>query len=255
MHKFSSILIFVLLFSFIQILAQLASVVSGKVTNSNGTELTIKEIIRTDSKGKVTKLPIQKSDATYSNAFNNGERYTMFFPGHKIAKGNEIIDLTSKTEYTEWTIDYLIEPFKPNELIFAGLIFEPNDTVISLSGTYMLNEMIEMAKIHRVLVFNVEINLQDCSFKKKSKTVETIVKNKKKKSKVTISVESQAEELIGKRENALLNYFQDKKFHKNFFVINKNTKIATASKSKKDKKNADKTNNLIVKIESVKSER
>ena len=255
----------ILLMNFSIIFAQnnVPILVTGSITNNGapvGTDIRI-----VDEKGSSFKVKSNSNDGFYQQSLISGMTYHIFIDGYLIADGKNHINISPSSDYKELTFNFNVIKLDAGLEIFKTIGFEKNKSSLTKEGFEHLNDLKEMTKTQKsVIYFDIAINTSDSDFKpKKEKITETVIvkgKEKKKTKTITVSIEEQKKRLFSERENVLLEKLSEIKINKrNVTIIHDTTPMPKAknTKSKSTKKEKEESNpsknygNLSVKINKV----
>lgn len=255
----------ILLMNFSVIIAQnnVPVLITGNIKHNGspvGTEIRI-----VDETGASFKVKSNSSDGFYQQSLKSGLNYHIFIDGYLIDNGNNQIHIAPTSDYKEFTFNFNVIKLDAGLEIFKTIGFEKNKAIITKDGLEYLNDLKEMSKTQKsVIYYDFVIGTTDNDFKPKKEKITEIVKvkgkDKKKTKTITISVDEQRKKLFEEREQALIEKLSELKINKrNVNISHDNSPMPKVEKAKKKTKKKAKVeatpaitiNNLVAKINKV----
>jgi len=207
----------------------------GKVINlKNGSPIETKFYL-VDGNGK--KIQIKTSlDGSYSIPISQSGSYSI--TSEKWMCVDPImVNVQVQQNYYEKEQNLYFVPFEPGLSIRKVIAFDENSAELTAEGKNSLKLLAELSKNNPNLAFNIVIRTNQSIFKKTTKTIS----EGKKKKKVTITPEQQAQELSERRADAVRQFLTENKMPERNFSFRLETYSSSQAKQTKTSKGKSKT--------------
>jgi len=207
----------------------------GKVINlKNGSPIETKFYL-VDGNGK--KIQIKTSlDGSYSIPISQSGSYSITSEKW-LCVDPIMVNVQVQQNYYEKEQNLYFVPFEPGLSIRKVIAFDKNSAELTAEGKNSLKLLAELSKNNPNLAFNIVIRTNQSIFKK---TTKTITEGKKKK-KVTITPEQQAQELSERRADAVRQFLTENKMPERIFSFRLETYSSSQAKQTKTSKGKSKT--------------
>lgn len=231
------VVLFILIFGLIEgsVLAQKGQgtvvLLQGKALKYRTSEPLQINFFLVSSDGK--KIPVKSgNDGSFQMPISQSDSYRIL-ADNWICREPKIIEVKINDSYSERNINLFFEPFAEDLELGKSFAFLPHQFELQPEGKNLLDEIILYNKVSPQIFFRINISTDDSHFSKITKTE----KVGKKKKKIIITEDQQAEELASSRVQSIREYLANKLPERNYEIITLAHKnINVSSKQSKSKK-------------------
>jgi hypothetical protein len=187
------------------------------------------------SSGK--KIPVKSgNDGGFQIPISQSDSYRIL-ANDWICREPKMIEITINNSYSERNINLFFEYFKEDLELGKSFAFLPHQFELQPEGKSLLDEIILYNKISPQVFFRINIATDDSYFSKITRTE----KIGKKKKKIVITEQQQAQELASSRVQSIRDYLANKLPERNYEIVTlEHRNINAPSKQSKDRKSTTK---------------